>query len=106
MSLYTRDASTFTCTLKTRQTLIADFRENRRIWRNPTSPVRSFVIIQFVHPDIGAVLSLLDPLADLDFEGPEVIPWAGNWHGREGWARFFQTIADNAEQQSQPKWRF
>ena len=52
----------------------------------------------FIRADIGAVLNFLDPAADLEFEGPEVIPWAGHWHGREGWAKFFQTIGENTEQ--------
>src|ERR1044072_8769885 len=47
--------------------------------------------------DIVAVLNFLDPQADLNFEGPKTIPWAGNWHGREGWTKFFQTLAENAD---------
>jgi len=33
--------------------------------------------------DIGVVLNFLAPRADLIFEGPTAIPWAGNWHGRD-----------------------
>lgn len=49
----------------------------------------------FNRGDIAAVLNALDPQASLHFEGPAVIPWAGDWHGREGWTKFFQTIAAN-----------
>ena len=52
----------------------------------------------FSRGDVAAVLNFLDPQADLDFEGPKSIPWAGNWNGREGWAKFFQTIGGNADE--------
>lgn len=52
----------------------------------------------FSRGDIPAVLNLLDPEADLAFEAPATIPWAGNRHGREGWAKFFQTIGENADE--------
>jgi hypothetical protein len=25
------------------------------------------------------------------------IPWAGSWHGHEGWTKFFQTLGENAD---------
>ncbi|HLQ31938.1 MAG TPA: nuclear transport factor 2 family protein [Chloroflexota bacterium] len=34
---------------------------------------------------------------DLIFEGTSGIPWAGNWHGREGWGKFFQTLGENLD---------
>ena len=34
---------------------------------------------------------------DLSYEGPSAIPWAGNWHGREGWGTFFQTLGENLD---------
>lgn len=46
----------------------------------------------FSRGDIGAVLNSLDPRADLIFEGPKTIPWAGNWHGRGGWSKFFEAL--------------
>jgi len=52
----------------------------------------------FSRGDIVAVLNFLDPQVVLDFEGPHSIPWAGNWHGREGWAKFFQTLGENADE--------
>ena len=52
----------------------------------------------FSRGDIVTVLNSLDPQADLDFEGPKTIPWAGNWHGREGWTKFFQTLGENADE--------
>jgi uncharacterized protein len=47
---------------------------------------------------IEAVLNLIDPAADLDFEGPDAIPWAGSWHGQEGWTEFFQTLGASADE--------
>ena len=47
---------------------------------------------------IAAVLNLLDPQANLGFEGPEAIPWAGNWHGRDSWTKFFQTLGGSADE--------
>lgn len=52
----------------------------------------------FSRGDIVAVLNVLDPQAELSFEAPNSIPWAGSWHGREGWAKFFQTLAENADE--------
>lgn len=52
----------------------------------------------FRRGDIAAVLNHLDPQADLNFEGPSAIPWAGYWHGREGWAKFFQTLGENLDE--------
>jgi ketosteroid isomerase-like protein len=52
---------------------------------------------EFSRGDIAAVLTHLDPQADLNFEGPSTIPWAGNWHGREGWAKFFQAVGENLD---------
>jgi ketosteroid isomerase-like protein len=40
----------------------------------------------------------LDPQADLQFEGPSAIPWAGNRHGRDGWTTFFQTVGDSLDE--------
>ncbi|MGO8813179.1 MAG: nuclear transport factor 2 family protein [Terriglobia bacterium] len=52
----------------------------------------------FGRGDIAAVLNFIDPGADLDFEGPKAIPWAGSWHGREGWTEFFQRLGENADE--------
>ena len=52
----------------------------------------------FSRGDLAAVLNFLDPQAELNFEGPKTIPWAGNWHGRDGWTEFFQTLGENADQ--------
>ncbi len=51
----------------------------------------------FSRGDIPAILNMLDPQVELIFEGPKAVPWAGNWHGREGWAKFFQAVGENAE---------
>jgi len=52
----------------------------------------------FSRGDIGAVLNFLDPRADLIFEAPKTIPWAGNRHGREGWSKFFGTLAESVDE--------
>ncbi len=52
----------------------------------------------FSRGNIAAVLDHLDPLAELNFEGPSAIPWAGDRHGREGWARFFQVLGENLDE--------
>src|SRR4051812_48750973 len=52
----------------------------------------------FSRGDIPAVLNLCDLEADLHFEGPASSPWVGNWQGREGWAKFFQAIGENADE--------
>ena len=52
----------------------------------------------FSRGDIAAILNRLDPQADLQFEGPSAIPWAGNRRGRDGWTTFFQTVGDNLDE--------
>lgn len=52
----------------------------------------------FRRGDIAAILNHLDPHADLNFEGSSAIPWAGDWHGREGWAKFFQALGENLDE--------
>jgi len=52
----------------------------------------------FGRGDVAAVMSFLDPQAELSFEGPKAIPWAGDWHGREGWVKFFQTLGESADE--------
>lgn len=52
---------------------------------------------EFGRGDIPAVLSHLDPEVDLSYEGTSAIPWAGNWHGLEGWGKFFQTLGENLD---------
>ena len=52
----------------------------------------------FSRGDIAAVLDHLDPSAELNFEGPSAIPWAGNRQGREDWAKFFQALGENLDE--------
>ena len=52
----------------------------------------------FRRGDIAAILNRLDPQGDLIFDGPSTIPWAGNRHGREDWAKFFQVIGENLDE--------
>lgn len=52
----------------------------------------------FSRGDIATVLNFIDREAELEFEGPNAIPWAGSWHGRDGWTKFFQTLGDNADE--------
>jgi ketosteroid isomerase-like protein len=51
----------------------------------------------FNRGDIPAVLSYLDPQAQLHFEGPASVPWAGNRSGVDGWTQFFQAVGANME---------
>ena len=52
----------------------------------------------FQRGDIPGVLNLLHADAELNFEGPASIPWAGNFRGREAWSKFFQAIGNNVDQ--------
>jgi ketosteroid isomerase-like protein len=52
----------------------------------------------FGRGDIPAVLALIDPDGQLQFEGPATVAWAGTWRGREGWGSFFKTIGENLDQ--------
>ena len=46
----------------------------------------------FRRGDLAAILSTLDPQADLSYEAPASIPWAGQFRGSDGWTKFFQAI--------------
>ena len=52
----------------------------------------------FKRGDIVAVLNVIDPQGDIDYEAPSTIPWAGRRHGREGWTEFFQALGQNADE--------
>ena len=52
----------------------------------------------FRRGDVSAVLNMLDPQAELRFEGASGIPWCGDWRGRDGWLRFFETLGQNLEE--------
>jgi len=52
----------------------------------------------FRRRDIAAILNLLDPQAELVFEAPATIPWAGSRHGLDGWAKFFQTVGESFDE--------
>lgn len=52
----------------------------------------------FGRGDLPAVLNRVDPQAELQFEGPSAVPWTGNYHGREGWTKFFQTLGRNVDE--------
>jgi ketosteroid isomerase-like protein len=51
----------------------------------------------FSRGDIAAILGVMAPESELIFEGPPSLPWAGTWKGVDGWTRFFQAVAANAE---------
>ncbi len=51
----------------------------------------------FGRGDLAAVLSRIDPQAELQFEGPSAVAWTGTYHGREGWTTFFQTLGQNLD---------
>ncbi len=46
----------------------------------------------FKRGDLAAILAALDPEADLKYEAPSAIPWAGYFCGHDGWTKFFQAI--------------
>lgn len=52
----------------------------------------------FSRGDLSALLERLDAQAELLFEGPTDIPWAGRYQGREGWTTFFQTLGQNLDE--------
>lgn len=51
----------------------------------------------FTRGDIAAILDRLDPQAELAYEGPSAIPWAGNRRGRDGWTSFFQAVGETLD---------
>ena len=51
----------------------------------------------FGRGDIPAILNCLDPEAELVFEGPASIPWAGHRRGRDGWLWFFQAVGQSLD---------
>jgi ketosteroid isomerase-like protein len=46
---------------------------------------------------LDAILGLLAEDVDWEFQGPEAIPYAGSYHGREAVARFFAMIPEYVE---------
>jgi ketosteroid isomerase-like protein len=52
----------------------------------------------FQRGEIADVLNVIHQDAELNFEGPTSIPWAGNWRGRDGWLSFFQSLGHNADE--------
>jgi uncharacterized protein len=51
----------------------------------------------FSRGDIAAILNCLDPEAELVYEAPASIPWAGNRRGRDGWLAFFQAVGESLD---------
>jgi ketosteroid isomerase-like protein len=56
------------------------------------------IYLAFSRGDIAGVLNLCDLESGFELEGPASIPWVGNWQGREGWAKFFQALGENADE--------
>ena len=52
----------------------------------------------FNRGDIATSLDSLDPQAELVYEGPSTIPWAGTRRGRDEWIAFFQTVGENLDE--------
>ena len=52
----------------------------------------------FGRGDLPGVLSRMDPQAELQFEGPSAVAWTGNYHGHEGWTKFFQTLGGHVDE--------
>lgn len=51
----------------------------------------------FGRGDIDAVLSIEDPNTELEIAGPEDIPWAGSFRGRDGARKYFAAIEAETE---------
>ncbi len=51
----------------------------------------------FRRGDVPGILNLLDPQAELQFEGPSTIPWIGSRRGHDGWTTFFQAVGQSLE---------
>src|SRR5258708_2512994 len=51
----------------------------------------------FRRGDVAAILSTMDPKAELKYETVAAIPWTGNRQGHDGWGTFFQTVGENLE---------
>jgi ketosteroid isomerase-like protein len=51
----------------------------------------------FSRGDVPGVLGRLDQGAELAFEAPSSVPWAGQWRGTDGWTKFFQTLATHLD---------
>ena len=47
--------------------------------------------------DVDGILELLDPEITIDFYGPEIIPYAGQYRGLEEARRFFETVLKSVE---------
>lgn len=47
--------------------------------------------------DVAAVLARIAADAELSFEGPREIAWAGTWKGRDGFAAFLRTLGENLD---------
>ena len=47
--------------------------------------------------DIPGIIELLEPAITIDFYGPEVIPYAGHYHGLQEAQRFFETVLSSVD---------
>ena len=54
----------------------------------------------FGRGDIAAVLSVQAPNVELEYAGPDQIPWAGSFRGLEGAKKWFGTIDAEADIES------
>lgn len=55
------------------------------------------VFTRFGAKDVPAILELMDEAVHIEFYGPEVIPYAGDYRGIEGARRFFETVLSSVE---------
>ncbi len=52
----------------------------------------------FGRGDIPAILNMLANNSEVTHFGPsDILPWARTYHGREGWAQFFQDLVETLE---------
>ena len=55
------------------------------------------IFTRFGNKDVPAILELLADDVRIDFYGPEVIPYAGCYNGKEEARRFFETVLSSVD---------
>jgi ketosteroid isomerase-like protein len=70
--------------------------ENQIMDRDPIA-VTQELFVRFGAGDVPAIVELLDENIRIQFYGPPVIPYAGEYHGREQARRFFTTVLSSVD---------
>jgi cytochrome P450/ketosteroid isomerase-like protein len=55
------------------------------------------VFTRFGRGDVPAIVEMLDENAVIEFYGPSIIPYAGDYHGRAAVAKFFETVLSSVD---------